>query len=104
MPDTKKKVVVAFSCGLDTSYTVMKLTQDGYDEYGDYNCENDYTYYHRGVTFFPTKKEALTYHVEETIKKKERNVSDAEKALNRAKKDLEEYRVKAQAVIDALNE
>ena len=83
---------------------IEQLTQDGYDEYGDYNCENDYTYYHRGVTFFPTKKEALTYHVEETIKKKERNVSDAEKALNRAKKDLEEYRVKAQAVIDALNE
>ena len=24
-----KKVVVAFSGGLDTSYTVMKLTQDG---------------------------------------------------------------------------
>jgi argininosuccinate synthase len=30
---TKKKVVVAFSGGLDTSYTVMKLTQDGYDVY-----------------------------------------------------------------------
>ena len=29
----KKKVVVAFSGGLDTSYTVMKLTQDGYDVY-----------------------------------------------------------------------
>ena len=27
----KKKVVVAFSGGLDTSYTVMKLAQDGYD-------------------------------------------------------------------------
>ena len=26
-----KKVVVAFSGGLDTSYTVMKLTQDGWD-------------------------------------------------------------------------
>ena len=25
-----KKVVVAFSGGLDTSYTVMKLTQDGW--------------------------------------------------------------------------
>lgn len=33
MPDTKKKVVVAFSGGLDTSYTVMKLTQDGYEVY-----------------------------------------------------------------------
>jgi len=30
---SKKKVVVAFSGGLDTSYTVMKLTQDGYDVY-----------------------------------------------------------------------
>ena len=29
----KKKVVVAFSGGLDTSYTVMKLTHDGYDVY-----------------------------------------------------------------------
>lgn len=29
----KKKVVVAFSGGLDTSYTVMKLTNDGYDVY-----------------------------------------------------------------------
>jgi argininosuccinate synthase len=29
----KKKVVVAFSGGLDTSYTVMKLTQDGYEVY-----------------------------------------------------------------------
>ncbi|WP_315578146.1 argininosuccinate synthase domain-containing protein [Hoylesella oralis] len=29
----KKKVVVAFSGGLDTSYTVMKLAQDGYDVY-----------------------------------------------------------------------
>ncbi len=28
-----KKVVVAFSGGLDTSYTVMKLAQDGYDVY-----------------------------------------------------------------------
>lgn len=30
---SKKKVVVAFSGGLDTSYTVMKLTQDGWDVY-----------------------------------------------------------------------
>ena len=29
----KKKVVVAFSGGLDTSYTVMKLANDGYDVY-----------------------------------------------------------------------
>ncbi|MBE6263621.1 MAG: argininosuccinate synthase [Prevotella sp.] len=29
----KKKVVVAFSGGLDTSYTVMKLAQDGWDVY-----------------------------------------------------------------------
>lgn len=29
----KKKVVVAFSGGLDTSYTVMKLTQEGWDVY-----------------------------------------------------------------------
>ena len=29
----KKKVVVAFSGGLDTSYTVMKLTNDGYEVY-----------------------------------------------------------------------
>ena len=28
-----KKVVVALSGGLDTSYTVMKLTQDGWDVY-----------------------------------------------------------------------
>ena len=31
--NNKKKVVVAFSGGLDTSYTVMKLTQDGWDVY-----------------------------------------------------------------------
>ena len=30
---TKKKVVVACSGGLDTSYTVMKLTKEGYDVY-----------------------------------------------------------------------
>ncbi len=30
---SKKKVVVAFSGGLDTSYTVMKLANDGYDVY-----------------------------------------------------------------------
>ena len=30
---SKKKVVVAFSGGLDTSYTVMKLTEEGYDGY-----------------------------------------------------------------------
>ena len=30
---SKKKVVVAFSGGLDTSYTVMKLAQDGWDVY-----------------------------------------------------------------------
>ena len=29
----KKKVVVAFSGGLDTSYTVMKLANDGYEVY-----------------------------------------------------------------------
>ena len=29
----KKKVVVAFSGGLDTSYTVMKLAQEGWDVY-----------------------------------------------------------------------
>ena len=28
---SKKKVVVAFSGGLDTSYTVMKLAQEGYE-------------------------------------------------------------------------
>ena len=28
-----KKVVVAFSGGLDTSYTVMKLAQEGWDVY-----------------------------------------------------------------------
>ena len=30
---SKKNVVVAFSGGLDTSYTVMKLTEEGYDVY-----------------------------------------------------------------------
>lgn len=30
---SKKKVVVAFSGGLDTSYTVIKLTEEGYDVY-----------------------------------------------------------------------
>ena len=29
----KKKVVVAFSGGLDTSYTVMKLAKEGYEVY-----------------------------------------------------------------------
>ena len=33
MEEKKKKVVVAFSGGLDTSYTVMKLTKDGYEVY-----------------------------------------------------------------------
>ena len=28
-----KKVVVAYSGGLDTSYTVMKLKEEGYDVY-----------------------------------------------------------------------
>ena len=31
--EQKKKVVVAFSGGLDTSYTVMKLAKDGYEVY-----------------------------------------------------------------------
>ncbi|MBO4485717.1 MAG: argininosuccinate synthase [Prevotella sp.] len=31
--DKKKKVVVAFSGGLDTSYTVMRLSQEGYEVY-----------------------------------------------------------------------
>jgi len=31
--EQKKKVVVAFSGGLDTSYTVMKLSQDGWEVY-----------------------------------------------------------------------
>ena len=36
-----KKVVVAFSGGLDTSYTVMKLTQDGWDVYAACaNCKS----------------------------------------------------------------
>lgn len=41
----KKKVVVAFSGGLDTSYTVMKLSQDGWEVYaacantGGFNAE-----------------------------------------------------------------
>ena len=30
---SKKKVVVAFSGGLDTSYTVMKLAKEGYEVY-----------------------------------------------------------------------
>ena len=33
MEEKKKKVVVAFSGGLDTSYTVMKLSKDGYEVY-----------------------------------------------------------------------
>lgn len=33
MEKKKKKVVVAFSGGLDTSYTVMKLVHEGYDVY-----------------------------------------------------------------------
>ena len=42
---SKKKVVVAFSGGLDTSYTVMKLSNDGYEVYaacantGGFNAE-----------------------------------------------------------------
>lgn len=38
-----KKVVVAFSGGLDTSYTVMKLTQDGWDVYAA--CANTGGFY-----------------------------------------------------------
>ena len=45
----KKKVVVAFSGGLDTSYTVMKLTQDGWDVYAA--CTNS-----RGLSAEQLKK------------------------------------------------
>ena len=30
-----KKEVVAFSGGMDTYYTVMKLKEEGYDDYAD---------------------------------------------------------------------
>ena len=53
---------------------------------------------------FKTKKEAYIDHMEKTIRRKEQYVTDAEKQLERAKSDLEDYKVKAQAVIDALNE
>jgi len=33
MEDKKKKVVVAFSGGLDTSYTVMRLAKEGWEVY-----------------------------------------------------------------------
>lgn len=83
---------------------VEQLTQDGYNEYGEYNCRDDYTHWHKDVRFFPTKKEALTYYIEKTVKRKQQEVYNAEKTLERAKEDLEEYKVKSQAIIDTLNE
>lgn len=90
---------------------VEQLTQDGYDEYGDYHPSDDYTHWHKNVTFFKTKKEAYIDHMEKTIKRKEQYVAekeqyvaDAEKRLEQAKSDLEDYKIKAQAAIDALNE
>ena len=93
--ENKKKDIYQF---------VEQLTQDGYDEYGEYHPEDDYTRWHRDVTFFKTKREAYIDYVEKTIRRKEQYVTDAEKQLERAKSDLEDYKVKAQAVIDALNE
>ena len=49
-----KKVVVAFSGGLDTSYTVMKLTQDGWDVYAA--CANT-----GGFSAEPTRRTHISW-------------------------------------------
>ena len=62
--EQKKKVVVAFSGGLDTSYTVMKLAQDGYEVHaacantGGFSAEqlrtNEENAYRLGATKYVT--------------------------------------------------
>ena len=69
---SKKKVVVAFSGGLDTSYTVMKLTEEGYDVYaacantGGFSAaqlkENEATAYKLGAVKYVTLDVTQEYY------------------------------------------
>lgn len=68
----KKKVVVAFSGGLDTSYTVMKLSQDGWEVYaacantGGFNAEqlktNEENAYKLGAKAYVTQDVTQEYY------------------------------------------
>ena len=68
----KKKVVVAFSGGLDTSYTVMKLAQDGYEVHaacantGGFSAEqlrtNEENAYKLGATQYVTLDVTQEYY------------------------------------------
>ncbi len=70
--EQKKKVVVAFSGGLDTSYTVMKLAQDGWEVYaacantGGFSDEqlkqNEENAYRLGATRYATLDVTQEYY------------------------------------------
>lgn len=70
--EQKKKVVVAFSGGLDTSYTVMKLAQDGWEVYaacantGGFSDEqlkqNEKNAYRLGATRYATLDVTQEYY------------------------------------------
>lgn len=72
MENKKKKVVVAFSGGLDTSYTVMKLAQDGWDVYaacadtGGFSAEqlrkNEQNAYRLGAVAYTTLDVTQEYY------------------------------------------
>lgn len=72
----KKKVVVAFSGGLDTSYTVMKLSQDGWDVYaacantGGFSAEqlkkNEENAYKLGAVKYVTLDVTQEYYAKST--------------------------------------
>ena len=70
--EQKKKVVVAFSGGLDTSYTVMKLAKEGYEVHaacantGGFSAEqlktNEENAYKLGATKYVTLDVTQEYY------------------------------------------